>query len=435
MPRLSRSARLAGARACLLLLAVGAAPLGCRDPHAGPPPRALSPAQRQQVRENTLSSMPTPLFRPPVEPVTLGGGAVRYLGFDAAPLPARRGEPLHIVHYWKAERPLERDWKVFVHAGESGSILDGDHHPVGGLWPTSRWRPGEIYRDAHTVRVPAAWPQATLPLYVGLYRYDDRLPVDQRQAQDGKNRIRAGAVPLSGGALPVPEYRAPRTYEVMQIDGKLSEAAWGSAPVARLVRSDGRGRPTRRTEAKLLWDDARLYVAFVAEDPDVFSTFEADDDPLYEQEVVEIFIDADGNGRTYNELQVAPSGHIFDASFVAPRQGMDLGWSSGMEAAVEVDGTLNDASDTDRGWTVEIAIPFDRLTAVPHRPPQAGEVWRFNLYRLEHLDRKRVEGQSLSPPVLPDFHRPERFARLRFVDEGGSRGHAAARGAAGATTP
>jgi hypothetical protein len=93
---------------------------------------------------------------------------------------------------------------------------------------------------------------------------------------------------------------------------------------------------------------------------------------------------------------------------------MDLSWDSGLKSAVKIRGTLNDPSDRDQGWSVEMRIPMARLAEVPHLPPRRGDRWRFNLYRLEHLDRKRVEGQAFSPLFVGDFHYLPRFGWLVF---------------------
>jgi hypothetical protein len=113
-------------------------------------------------------------------------------------------------------------------------------------------------------------------------------------------------------------------------------------------------------------------------------------------------------------VQVSPHNVIFDAYFPARRQGMDTGWDSGMKTAVKVRGTVDNPSDRDERWTAELQIPFARLAEVPNRPPKQGDRWRFNLYRLEHLDRSRVEGQSFSPTFEGDFHALPRFGWLTF---------------------
>jgi len=130
-----------------------------------------------------------------------------------------------------------------------------------------------------------------------------------------------------------------------------------------------------------------------------------------------VFLDADGNGATYNELEVSPHNVIFDAAFVTRRSDLPtaMKWDSGMVSAVKVNGTIDDDSDTDQGWTVEMKIPLKNLYDVPRLPPQKGDKWRFNAYRLEHLKRRTsIEGQAFSPLFQGDFHNLPRFGWLVF---------------------
>jgi len=215
----------------------------------------------------------------------------------------------------------------------------------------------------------------------------------------------------------LPEYHVKRTAAPPVIDGALSDEAWKAADPVELHASFD-GRPVqRRTVARLLYDDANLYVAFDSEDPDVWGTLYKRDDAIYNQEVVEIFLDANGDGKTYNELEVSPNNVIFDAYFETRRSDLEKAkaWDSGMKTAVKVRGTINDDRDRDEGWSVEMQIPISRLAEVPHIPPQKGDRWRFNLYRLEHLVReKQIEGQAFSPLYQGDFHNLPRFGWLVF---------------------
>ena len=174
---------------------------------------------------------------------------------------------------------------------------------------------------------------------------------------------------------------------------------------------------TRKTTARVLYDDKFLYVAFDCEDPDVWGTLLKKDDSIYNEDAVEIFIDANGDGKTYNELQVSPHNTNFDAAFITRRSNLEeaMKWESGMKTAVTVRGTIDDDSDKDEGWSAELQIPLDRLYEVPRLPPQKGDKWRFNLYRLEHLVRRQqIEGQSFSPLFAGDFHHLPRFGWLVF---------------------
>jgi hypothetical protein len=214
------------------------------------------------------------------------------------------------------------------------------------------------------------------------------------------------------------EYVVHRASKPLQIDGVLAEPDWDRAEKAGpFVRSlDGKGC-SAATEARLLWDDAFLYVAFSSEDPNVGSPFTQDDEKLYTSNVVEIFVNPSGDSSHYDEIEVAPTNALFDASFSGgPRQGMDLSWSSHAQHAVHVDGTLNDPRDVDRGWTAELAIPFASLTGMPKPRPERGDRWKFNLYRLRQGPGQPGEGQAYSPPLRGDFHALDRFATLRFED-------------------
>jgi hypothetical protein len=214
------------------------------------------------------------------------------------------------------------------------------------------------------------------------------------------------------------DYVVHRIAGPIEIDGVLAESAWDRAAKAGPFVRSLDGKPTSAaTEARLLWDDDHLYVAFLAEDANVGSSFVNDDEKLYTSNAVEIFVNPSGDGSRYDEIEVAPTNALFDASFSGgPRQGMDLSWSSHARHAVHVDGTLNDSRDVDRGWTVELAIPFASLTGMPRPRPQRGDRWKFNLYRLRQGSGQPGEGQAWSPPMRGDFHALDRFATLRFED-------------------
>jgi hypothetical protein len=372
----------------------------CRDEQAGP--RARAPASL------SVSGQLAPLTF--TSGASFGGGALRYLGARVVPLPSEPGAPLRVTHVFVPQRALPAGYKLFVHLVDlrTGQMVANADHPLAA--PLESWPLGKAFEDTQDIVLPPGVGSARLLL--GFWQGDERLSVDQPSAQDGQNRM-VGPV-LENLAAALPEYHVVRARPAPVIAGVLDDAAWKRATPVTLVNSLD-GSPGRvRTTARLLWDDKYLYVSFDCEDPDVWSTFTKRDEPLYTQEVVEIFIDADGDGRTYNEIEVSAANVLFDAYFPERRQGMDLSWDSEALTAVTVQGTLNDASDKDEGWRVEMRIPIEKLAAVPHVPPRPGDRWRFNLYRLEHHGRRDIEGQAFSPPRVGDFHALNRFAWLVF---------------------
>ncbi|WP_163868369.1 carbohydrate-binding family 9-like protein [Myxococcus eversor] len=391
----------------VLLLTLSCLVAACRDEQAGPKPRPSRLPEPATAR--VLDAAPADLtFR---SGATFAGGSVVYLGSKVSPPNAAPGEQVRLAHYFQARRPPPQGYGFFVHVVDvatGGMLVNADHEFQDGAAPLASWPVDKVIEDVHSIPMPPVPSRAML----GFWRGDERLPVDDAASHDGSHRMLG---PQLGGAPPeLPEYVVRKASAAPTIDGVLDDAVWkGATPV--VLQGSFDGRPVKlRTEARLAYDDAFLYVAFDCEDPDVWGTLRKRDDPIYEQEVVEIFLDANADGRTYNELQVSPHNVNFDAYFPARRQGMDLSWDSGMTSAVKVRGTLDDASDKDDGWSVEMRIPFAKLAEVPNVPPRPGERWRFNLYRLEHHGRRTVEGQAFSPLFVGDFHALPRFAWLTF---------------------
>jgi hypothetical protein len=188
----------------------------------------------------------------------------------------------------------------------------------------------------------------------------------------------------------VKHYMVERAATAIVIDGHLDEFAWQATAQIngfdRILHSYN--QVLYSTRARMLWDDENLYVAFVCQDPNMWATYENEDDPLWEEEVVEVFIDPDGDGRNCLELEVNPHNTVVDLNIVQlrPSWKANKDWdAAGLKTAVETQGTVNDSLDQDQGWTVEIAIPWAAMAAGigGGGRPDAGDMWRLNLYRIE----------------------------------------------------
>lgn len=252
-------------------------------------------------------------------------------------------------------------------------------------------------------------------------------------------------------AQDLPEYACWRTATPPVIDGRGDDAAWQQAPAMHLVDVrflSGDQYHSRPTEARMLWDADNLYVLLAATDPDVWSTLDQRDDPLWDQEVVEIFFDPDGDGLNYVEIEVNPINTIVDLVVSKPFRLGGTGhfeWSPTYTTATDVAGTANDASDQDESWSMELALPWSALRTdildVPgdrSLPPAAGDQWRFNFYRYERLrsggrPTGTIEYSAWSPVGRVDFHVPERFGVVTFEDAGTAVGPSSWGGVKGAT--
>ena len=139
----------------------------------------------------------------------------------------------------------------------------------------------------------------------------------------------------------------------------------------------------QNTEAKLLWDDKFLYVAFEIADADIWSSLTKRDDKLWTQEADR----ADGGRRQERQdLRRAAGGaerqrvrHAICPRIASTRTASiprrrPFSWNSKVNVKVNVDGTLNKHDDKDKGWTVELALPSDGCEG---DGAQGGPVARF----------------------------------------------------------
>ena len=221
--------------------------------------------------------------------------------------------------------------------------------------------------------------------------------------------------PLTSSAQ-VPTYRVARRSSPIRIDGKLNETMWQKTElVGDFVNNLDGSKSAYKTEARILYDDNFIYFAFRCVDDNIWATMKRRDEHLWNEEVVEVFLQADPNQPSYIELEVNPLGTMLDLYMLATRKPLHYeSWNSEkLRWGVHVTGTV-DGKPGDREWTAEIALPMEDIVTAPHRPPQPGDRWRMNLYRVEQ--KPDVAGLAWSPTLQDDFHVLSRLGEIVFTD-------------------
>jgi hypothetical protein len=214
------------------------------------------------------------------------------------------------------------------------------------------------------------------------------------------------------------EYRVARAGvdRTVLLDG--NDAGWDAAA------SIAWGPPAYETRFRALWSEAGLHLRFDSTDPSPWHTMTKRDEHLWEEEVVEIFLDLDRSGRQYYELEINPANVVCDLRMIAPwpdKEG-DIDWNlEGLETRVL---PLVDGQGKKTGWTATAFLPWSGFSSLPSArtialPPKKGDAWRFNVFRIKRPGGSKEPATDAvfaawSPPSVPSFHSPDAFRDFVF---------------------
>ncbi|MCH4822454.1 carbohydrate-binding family 9-like protein [Gramella lutea] len=231
-------------------------------------------------------------------------------------------------------------------------------------------------------------------------------------------------------------YIAYRTIDSIEVDGLANEASWAKVDYSSdFIDIEGEKTPKYRTNVKMLWDDTYLYFYAKMEEPHIWATLKQRDTVIFYNNDFEIFIDPDGDSHNYMEFEMNALNTVWDLFIVKPyREPSPIidNWTiNGLRTAVNINGTLNDPSDEDNFWSVEVAIPWEVLEeANVFGDGHINNFWRVNFSRVNwdfDLDgntysRKTDENGDFlpeynwvwSPQGVINMHEPEHWGYVYF---------------------
>ena len=229
-------------------------------------------------------------------------------------------------------------------------------------------------------------------------------------------------------------YSCVRAAQRPLFQGKLEEGEWAKAAWTSEfvdIEGDVQPLPRHRTRVKMMWDEDFWYIACEMEEPHLWATLTEHDSVIFQDNDFEVFVDPDGDGLNYFEYEVNALGTDWDLRLDKPYRDGGRAMSDweipGRIVTVTLDGTLNDPSDIDGGWVVELALPwsaFEEFAGAPC-PPRPRDAWRVNFSRvewdLEVVDGKyrKVEGKPeynwvWTPQHQINMHAPEHWGFVEF---------------------
>lgn len=234
-------------------------------------------------------------------------------------------------------------------------------------------------------------------------------------------------------------YIVTKTESEVIIDGIANESNWETSDFTdNFIDIEGIKTPKFDTKVKMLWDDDYLYVYSEMQEPHIWADLYQRDTIIYFNNDFEVFIDPSGTGKTYGEIEINALNTVWDLFLDKPyRVGgkANFHWNlNDLSTAVQIHGTLNDPSDIDTLWTVEMAIPLKPLIELKNKPrtsPNEGEQWRINFSRVQ-WDHDIVDGKYhrkkdnktylreynwvWSDQKVINMHEPEKWAYLQFTE-------------------
>lgn len=168
--------------------------------------------------------------------------------------------------------------------------------------------------------------------------------------------------------------------------------------------------PRQKTRVRACWTDEILYMRFECEDDNIVSPYTERDDPLYEADVVECFLDPIGDGRAYYEFNVSPHNVVFDA-YITIQPGEPKGFHPEWNAE-HLCTSVFYVNAPERQVIYELAIPFEDLKV---KTPEVDSCCRVNWFRIDQDMFGARSYDAWSPTGAVNFHMPERFGALRFT--------------------
>ena len=231
-------------------------------------------------------------------------------------------------------------------------------------------------------------------------------------------------------------YIAYQTSSAIKIDGEDNDISWSKVEWSQsFIDIEGKKKPIYNTQVKMLWDETYFYILAKIEEPHVWANLKQKDTIIFYNNDFEVFIDPDGDTHNYYELEMNALNTNWDLFISKPyREGNVVfnDWTAnGLKSAVKIDGTINNPKDTDKGWVVEMAIPWSvyKKSYFEKNVPK-DQFWRVNFSRVnwdfqitdgKYERKKDAEGKFLheynwvwSPTGVINMHEPEKWGYVYF---------------------
>ena len=239
-------------------------------------------------------------------------------------------------------------------------------------------------------------------------------------------------------------YVVHKTSSEIIIDGKDDENDWKNTEfTTSFVDIEATKTPKQDTKVKMLWNKDFLYIYAKLEEKHIWGNIKDRDEIIFLNNDFEVFIDPSNDTHNYGEIEINTLNTIWDLLLNKPYiyggkaiTSWDL---TKLKSAVFIKGTLNDFSDEDDFWSVEIAIPLKPLIVLKNiskKVPVEGEQWRINFSRVQwdyEIINNKYAKKKINNKLLPEYnwvwsnqktinmHIPENWGYIQFSEKSASK--------------
>ncbi|MEO6188305.1 MAG: carbohydrate-binding family 9-like protein [Ginsengibacter sp.] len=175
--------------------------------------------------------------------------------------------------------------------------------------------------------------------------------------------------------------------------------------------------PAYQTKVKLLYSETGIYVLFFCEDKKLTATMDKDFLDLWNEDVVEIFLQPDGGNPTYLEYEISPLNYELPI-IIYNEKGKLNSWQPfhyendrKTRHATTVQGGEKKSNGQVKSWTAEIFIPFNLMKPVLDKVPTSGTNWKGNIFRVDYDEEATEWSWQLTGS---SFHEYEKFGSFHF---------------------
>jgi len=197
-------------------------------------------------------------------------------------------------------------------------------------------------------------------------------------------------------------------YKCVRIDKAAEPIAWSHIEAMTLSEVVGGQRPRLLTVVRACWSTANLHIRFECEDDHLVATMKQRGDPLFQEDVVEVFIDELGGGKVYREFVVSPRNVVYEALIHNDLRGDIM-----LDTTIRTEGLATKVEAMEAGsWSCELSIPLTSFQS----NPDIGTEWGWNLYRIDEDKQGERHYWAWSPTGAINYHIPQRFGKLVFSD-------------------